>query len=238
MRNQKVSIRESAAYPFARERFIQTCGFNLETAKHQRMMKMGEKVREDGVDGIQIDALVSFYGKEVFQGDTIKVEDMELTCNYFSQIPKDAVEGIYFYMLTVGECLFTSEENIMDFLYADIWGTNYVDAGIHVLTEEFIKKDMEERFDGKGYLSEQFGPGYFGMPVIETKKFFDVLDPKLINVWVKDSGLMIPQKTCAGLYIVYNQDNIKAEVSCMQCKGNSKGCQFCAVRKGKEEVDA
>ncbi|MBR5315501.1 MAG: hypothetical protein IKU44_01815, partial [Firmicutes bacterium] len=133
MRNQKVSIRESAAYPFARERFIQTCGFNLETAKHQRMMKMGEKVREDGVDGIQIDALVSFYGKEVFHGDTIKVEDMELSCNYFSQIPKDAVEGIYFYMLTVGECLFTTEENIMDFLYADIWGTNYVDAGIHVL---------------------------------------------------------------------------------------------------------
>lgn len=238
MKNKKVSIAESAAYPHAEARFIQTCGFNLETEKHQRMMKMGAKVREDGLEGIDINGLVSFYGPEVFDEDKIKIEGMELTCNYFSQIPKDAVEGVYLYMLTAGECLFSSEENIMDFLYADIWGTNYVDAGVHVLTEAFIKKDMEKRFDGKAYLSEQFGPGYFGMPVIETKKFFDVMDASEINVWVKESGLMIPQKTCAGLYLVYNRDDIKAEISCMQCFGNAAGCQFCAVRKTKDEVNA
>ena len=33
MKNQKVSIAEASAYPFAVERFIQTCGFNLETEK-------------------------------------------------------------------------------------------------------------------------------------------------------------------------------------------------------------
>ena len=238
MKNKKVSIAEASAYPHAEERFIKTCGFNLETEKHQRMMKMGAKVREDGLQGIDINGLVSFYGPEAFDEDKIKIEDMELTCNYFSQIPKDAVAGVYLYMLTAGECLFSSEENIMDFLYADIWGTNYVDAGVHVLTEDFIKKDMEERFDEKVYLSEQFGPGYFGMPVIETKKFFDVMDASAINVWVKDSGLMIPQKTCAGLYLVYNRDDIKAEISCMQCFGNAAGCQFCAVRKTKDEVNA
>ena len=238
MKNQKVSISEAAAYPFAIDRFIQTCGFNLETEKHKRMMKMGEKVREDGLNGININGLVSFYGPEVFQDDRIVIDEMNLTCNYFSQIPKSSVKGVYLYMLTAGECLFSSEENIMDFLYADIWGTNYVDAGVHVLTEEFIRKDMTERFDGEAYLSEQFGPGYFGMPVIETKKFFEVMDADAIGVWVKDSGLMIPQKSCAGLYFVYDRDDIKAEVSCMKCYGNAKGCQFCAVRKTKDEVNA
>ena len=239
MRNKKISIEESVAYPLAEERFIKTCGFNLETTKHQRMMKMGAKVRKDGLKGIDINALVAFYGPEVFEDSIIRIDDIKLQCNYFSQIPKEAVEGVYFYMLTAGECLFSSEENIMDFLYADIWGTNYVDAGIHVLTEDYIKKDMRERFAEKDvYLSEEFGPGYFGMPVIETKKFFSVMDGGLINVRVKESGLMIPQKTCAGLYLVYNRDDIKAELSCMQCYGNAAGCQFCAVRKAKDEVNA
>ena len=141
-------------------------------------------------------------------------------------------------MLSAGECYFSSEENIMDFLYADIWGTNYVDAGIEVLTDGYIRKDMEKRFAGQSvYLSEEFGPGYFGMPVIETKKFFRILDGSLIQVKVKDSGLMIPQKTCAGLYIVLNRNDIKAEPECMRCHGNKQGCQFCAVRAKKKEVN-
>ena len=41
---------------------------------------------------------------------------------------------------------------------------------------------------------------------------------------------MIPQKTCAGLYIVLNRSDIKAEPECMRCRGNKQGCQFCAVR--------
>ena len=60
MINEKIRIDETTAYPLAEKRFIQTCGFNLEKEKHQRMMKMGRKVREDGLDGIDIRALVSF----------------------------------------------------------------------------------------------------------------------------------------------------------------------------------
>ncbi len=238
MINQKIKIEEAAAHSLAEKRFIQTCGFDLSRGKHQRMMKMGEKVRDEGLEGIDISAVISFFGPEYFSDGAIRVGDAVITCNYFSQIPAEALEGVYFYMLTAGECLFSSEENIMDFLYADIWGTNYVDAGIQVLTEQYIKKDMAERFAGREVcLSEEFGPGYFGMPVIETKKFFSILDASSIGVRVKDSGLMIPQKTCVGLYLVYNRSDIKAEQSCMQCHGNAGGCQFCAIRaKMKEEA--
>lgn len=234
MKNQKISIEEAKAFPLAEKRFIRTCGFNLETEKHQRMMKMGMDVRNQGVDGIKIDALVSYYGSEVYHDSKVQVGDTQVYCNYFEQIPKEWVEGVYFYMLTVGECLFSSEENIMDFLYADIWGTNYVDAGVEILKTRLLE-DLKQRFPKRDlYLSDEFGPGYFGMPVIESKKFFNILDGDSIGVWVKDSGLMIPQKTCAGLYLVLNRQGVKAEPECMQCRGNASGCQFCAVRAEAE----
>ena len=140
MINELIRIDEQTAYPLAEKRFIQTCGFDLKTEKHQRMMKMGAKVREDGVAGINIQALVSFYEPEVFSDGVIHVNGQDITCNYFEQIPAECVEGVYFYMLSAGECYFSSEENIMDFLYADIWGTNYVDAGIEVLTDGLYPK--------------------------------------------------------------------------------------------------
>ncbi|QHI72947.1 hypothetical protein [Aminipila terrae] len=237
MKNQVILIDEKTAYPLAEKRFIKTCGFDLSTSKHQRMMKMGQKVREDGIEGIQIRALVSYYEPEVFLDGKIIVGDTEISCNFFKQIPDCAVSGIYFYMLTVGECYFSSEENIMDFLYADIWGTNYVDAGIEILKEK-LEADIKNKAgnENRAFLSEEFGPGYFGMPVIESRKFFQVLNGEEIGVRVKENGLMIPQKTCTGLYFILNNPDIKAEPECLRCNGNSSGCNFCKVKARIEEV--
>ena len=43
-------------------------------------------------------------------------------------------------MLTVGECLFESEDKIMEFLFSDICGNSYVDAGIEALKEQGEEK--------------------------------------------------------------------------------------------------
>lgn len=228
MNNMKLFFDEEKAFSLAKERFITTCGFDMTTTKHKKMMDMGLKVREDGVDGIKIQALVENYSGDVFKDHKIVVNGAEIFCNFFEQIPDEAVVGIYFYIITAGECNFSSEENIMDFLYADIWGTSYVDAGV-----ELLEKKLKEDLDKDKYLSVCFGPGYFGMPVIETKNFFEILDGDEIGVKVKDSGLMIPQKTCSGLYLVLNNNDIVFEKDCMKCHGNKSGCQFCRTKQSK-----
>ncbi|MEF9922556.1 MAG: vitamin B12 dependent-methionine synthase activation domain-containing protein [Anaerovoracaceae bacterium] len=229
MDNMKLVFDEEKAFPLAEQRFIATCGFDMTTAKHKKMMNMGLKVREDGVDGIKIQALVEHYNGDVFKDHKIAVNGAEIFCNFFEQIPDEAVDGIYFYIITAGECNFSSEENIMDFLYADIWGTSYVDAGV-----ELLEKKLKEDLDKDKYLSVCFGPGYFGMPVIETKNFFEILDGNEIGVQVKESGLMIPQKTCSGLYLVLNNNDIVFEKDCMKCHGNKSGCQFCRTKQSKQ----
>lgn len=225
MEKSTLTFDKDKAFPIAKERFITTCGFDLDKAKHQKMMDMGLKVLEDGIDGINMQGKVTFVDGDAFKDHKITIEGEEITCNFFEQIPDDAVEGLYFYVVTAGECYFSSEENIMDFLYADIWGTSYVDAAT-----ELLKEKMREEINDKTLnLSVEFGPGYFGMPVIETKKFVKLVGGEDIGVWTKDSGLMIPQKSCSGVFLLLNRE-IEFEPDCMKCNGNSKGCQFCRVR--------
>lgn len=236
MRQRLFSFNEQDAYREAEQRFVRACGFDLQKAKHQKMMKMGEKVREDGVDGIKIRAILSFCDASVLRDGGICVGDEMLTFPYLERIPKEAVCGVYFYGLTVGECYFSSEENIMDFLYADIWGTNYVDASMSLLQRK-IQEDMKETFPNRDdvYLSCEFGPGYFGMPVSESKKIMKIIDGAQIGIKIKESGLIIPQKSCMGFYFVYDKPGIEAEAECMKCRGNSKGCEFCRIRQKMED---
>lgn len=236
MRNRLFTFEESNAYEDAEKRFIRTCGFDLQKSKHQRMMKMGEKVREDGIDGIKIRAMLSFCAASALKDEYIEIEGERLEFAYLERIPKDAVVGIYFYALTVGECYFSSEENIMDFLFADIWGTNYVDSSMDLLRAE-IENDMKETFKDypQTYLSAEFGPGYFGMPVSASKSIMKIIDGQQIGIRVKDSGLIIPQKSCMGFFFVYDRPGIEAETECRKCRGNSKGCAFCRIRQQKEE---
>lgn len=236
MRQRLFEINEQDAFEEAKQRFIKTCGFDLQKNKHQKMMKMGEKVREDGIDEIEIRAMLSFCDKSILTDEGLKVAGETLAFPYLERIPRDAVCGVYFYGLTVGECYFSSEENIMDFLYADIWGTNYVDASMSILQKK-IEEDMRETFAGAGevYLSCEFGPGYFGMPVSDSQKIMKIIDGEQIGIRVKESGLLIPQKSCMGFFFVYNRPGITAEAECIRCGGNSKGCEFCRIRQEIEE---
>ena len=225
-----VRVTEERAHEGAEKRFINTCGITPGgSKKHQRMLEQGLKARESGIDGIDIRAVVRFVDPEACDNGRITVDDAVLHCNYFARIPKEYIEGVYLYMMTVGECLFESEDKIMEFLFADIWGNSYVDAGIEALKEDFVIPDMKKRFgDKKVMLSEEMGPGYFGMFVGQTREFEKILDAEAIGVKVRDSGMMIPQKSCAGLFFVLNHE-LEKEPACMRCMGNPKGCEFCEI---------
>ena len=226
-----IQFTDAEVYPLAEKRFIETCGFDLSTRKHQRMMAMGAKVREDGLDGLRPSALCRFLDSEHYHNGVLSVSGEEITCNYFEQIPDEKVKGVYIYMVTAGECYFSSEENIMDFLYADIWGTNYVDAVTDLLVEQ-LQEDIRQRFgEDSGYwLTPEFGPGYFGMSVRMTHSFYRALDGSRLGIRVKESGLMIPQKSVAGMFFVMEGEDLAVEPECLRCDGNKKGCRFCVVR--------
>lgn len=234
-----VEFDEKEAFNKAYQYFIKICGFNKENDKHQKMLLMGMDSRSQGISGIRIKAIISSYDSAVFQDYKVVIEGIVFECPAFKKIDSDCIKKIYTYMLTIGECVYGDEDDITKQVFSDIWGTAYTDSARDLL-EECIKKELEKEFAGQLgkalFLSEAFGPGFYGMDVIQTKDLFRILDAERIGIQVKDSGIMLPLKSCSGLYFaVTNAENLP-HPNCRECIGNSMGCSFCKFRpeRGKQ----
>lgn len=236
MKNLVVDFDEKEANERAEKNFIENCGFDLAGEKHRRMMEDGLRARNKSIEDIHIRALLSSYGKEIFKDGRIIIDGTEFACKAFEQITRDNILRIYLYIITAGELSNSNEDNILEQLYSDIWGTAYVDAG-RAMLEEYLKRDTEKDYPGQIektiFFTKSFGPGFYGMLTSQTKEFCKVLDVKKIGIDVRDSGIMVPLKTCAGIYMLVNDRQCIPQPNCQQCIGNPKGCHFCRIRNGQ-----
>jgi len=223
MNNQIIQIAPEEADALAVKYFIKICGFDREGEKYAKMLSEGLQIKEAIHGKIDINAVVSAYGGSAVSGDTAEIDGVVFTCNAFSQIDKNGIKQIYAYLLTAGKYQLDATAPIMDQLYADIWGTAFVDAGLDVL---------KKRLAGDSAY-EAFGPGFYGMDVDQMGKFFTVLDGGKIGMEMRESGFMMPIKSCAGFLIVVSDKSNLPDADCLNCRAGRRGCEFChaVIRK-------
>ena len=219
-------IEERAVAEGAEDRFFRICAFHLAEAGQRRMEEAAFGVREHLRNKMDICAAVRFYDEPLLAEDTLQLNDASLRCGAFGRIPGEAVKGTFVYLLTIGETDIEGEKDIMTELYHDIWGTAYVESAMAVLRKDCL----EGLLDAGLYLSESFGPGYFGMNMDQGKLLFELVDGTSIGVEQKASGLLTPEKSCLGLVLVYDRDDIKMPRVCEKCLGTRGGCRFCEKR--------
>lgn len=239
MKNQVIQFSIEEADRYTPEYFISICGFkNREGEKFQRMLDHGMKIKDRIIDGIDLKAVVSSFDKGIISGNTAKIGDVVFFCNAFEQLNKDSIQKIYVYLFTSGSYELNDEDSVIDQLYADIWGTAYTDAGLEVL-KNFLKDDYDKSSrsngggTGKATILDPFGPGFYGMDVDQIGKFFEVLDGGMIGVKARTNSLMLPLKSCAGFYVVVDDDTKLPPSDCKSCYADHRGCEYCqAMIKG------
>lgn len=233
MEKLTVNFTEEQAYDAAFHYFVQTSGLTGKKEKHERMMKDAMAVRRNGVNGIDIKAEILYCQSDVYGNGKIRTPDMELTCPVFDHIDDDKVKGVYFYIITSGEC-YANEENIMELLYADIWGTSYVDAGRDLL-QRYLEEDLKHRLaaEDKYGLSVSFGPGFYGMDMDAARGIYNLFENKPIGVDLREAGIMVPLKSCIGLYMAVEKGVWMPGKECRDCIGNVQGCNFCRIKNNR-----
>jgi hypothetical protein len=138
-------------------------------------------------------------------------------------------------------------------LYAHMWGTAYVDAGRVILENRIREQALAEPADGgsagagdgdrdpkgagsggpeKGdpVLSPAFSPGFYGMDNKNNITIVDLLGAGEIGVRCVDTGVMLPIKTCTGIFFVTDDGVRFPGDECLVCIGNKKSSAECMIR--------
>ena len=220
MRKLTYTIKENECNDLTYKLFMEMSGINKEGRKFQRMKDDAAKIREQIQDRIDIHIACHYYDNIEFKGRAVNIGGEIFTCPAFELIDPTTIKGAYVYALTAGEYDF-KEQSIMNRLYADIWGTSFTEAARILLSREIGKTDK---------LSDSFGPGFFGMDVSQMDKVDKLIDFKQLGIKLTESKILIPVKSCAGIYFSITDNYKFLNRACVDCYGSETSCKLCRQR--------
>lgn len=222
MKNKIFSYAKAQVFAYAKEFFITSCGFDMTKPRHQKMMDEALGVLENEKPEFDMKVICTRLGKEAYKAGAVKVGDIKIVCNGFSRIAEENVMDVYITLVTAGDWHLEEAARARQQVYIDTWGTAFADGAKTLFEQELAKLIPQGQ-----YLSDPFGPGYYGMPSQDTHKFAEVLDMSLIGVEVRDSGIMVPLKSIAAIYLVTDNENVLPPIACSECFGRLDGCRYC-----------
>lgn len=231
MKNHVIYLDKNLGKEPAEKAFRDMCGYNREKTVPLKIIERSLRSLDDVYHQIEISVLISEYEKPCLDGTDMVLDGESFSCKALTQIPAGEIEKIYVYFLTAGEVNF-SDASGLNSVYYDIWQNAYVDAG-----QEILRRHLQGLSCNRDkYVSENFGPGYYGMAVSQVEKFFSILDADRINVKLLSGGFMYPIKSYAGFFLVTNSKQNFAEIDCSSCLSSGKTCVYCrAGRKMTQE---
>lgn len=199
--------------------FTEESGVGGKTKKHTRMQADALMMRELVEERIDLKAAYRYYDNFLLEETVLHIGTHSFECAAFEQLKADWIEGVYVYAITAGN--YQMEElSVLLQVYADIWGTAFTDA-LRVLLVNELKKD--------GDIGDSFGPGYYGMSVSEMPKLAELLDFNALGIEVRENGILLPIKSCAGILFRVNEKYQKLNDACRLCYGNIRTCKLCSV---------
>lgn len=221
--NTKIDLSGAELNKLADQYFRKICRFDDTNDRMRTKLERGLNTLDEVYSQFTPKAVLAVFDNSVIDGKSMMLNNHLFVCNALEQISKESIVAIYAYIMTVGNYEHDTTRTA-DLLFSYIWGTAYSDAGRDMLKQIIIDqyKDRPEL-----YVSEAFGPGYYGMSMDQVANFVDLLDGASIGVKMHDDALMIPLKSSVGFYLVMDKPFPLPKADCLSCCGNTLGCSFC-----------
>ena len=190
--------------------------------------EMSAEILREISGGIDPKAVCSYFPADRVrkEGKEITIDGVAFRCNAFEQIGKEQIRGAYAWFIFAGEYRL-EERPVMDQLLADMWGTAFADAA-----RKYCRLALEK----EAHLSDEFGPGFYGMDLRQMKDLAKLADPSLIGIEVRENGILVPLKSCGGLYLEVGEGYAALDKACADCKGAAAGCGFCSIKNRNRKM--
>lgn len=226
MEDLTLVLNEKECNKLAYEIFMRVSGIDREGRKYERMKEAALEMRDRLNDNIKIQARYRYYKDVELEEKTARIGNQIFNCPAFEQIDPETIRGAYIYAISAGDFSFP-DEKITTQVFADIWGTAFTDA---------VRMSLKSYLQEKEILSDSFGPGFYGMDVREMAKIAALIDFSELGVELKEDRIMVPLKSCAGLYFAVNEGYREINNSCKECRGIYSSCNLCQINGGRQDV--
>lgn len=246
MKNRVLQIDKEKIENKADHYFHRICGDPIEGDQKEVYLAEIRKAKAHVLSSLEPKVVCSYYsidgqsqsidscGKVLLEKNKVTFREMSEGINgisfqggIFNYYNRATVKGVVIYLLTIGNLQKREDMKLLEQYYIDAWGSAYVEAA-----HDLLKTDLINWFDGgrqskeSCFVSEPFGPGYFSIDVTDTKKIFQLLDHKTLNLTISEGGMMNPEKSCSGFYVIASEDILFPEDHCDSCKA-SGNCEYC-----------
>ncbi len=225
MKNKAWKIPTESIFGDSDRYMDKMCGFYRENKISNKVKKRAYEIRESVFSYTEVEFLVSELDRAVIRENQIFIGNDWLTCKALEEIGETEIEGVYCFLLHAPmpdlSQLFPSDRQI-----ADVWQTAFTDATRDYL-QDYLRRKASEKASGKVYITDAIGPGFYGIEPVAIRAFFEELDASKIEMSLTESGLMNPQKSIAGFFLVLNKESALPPANCVDCIGNKRGCIFC-----------
>lgn len=166
--------------------------------------------------------LQPFAGKCVHKG-YLKFGNKKIECNVLEQIDTAGVEKGYLYAFHAPDVDLESAGSVLEQYYMEAFQVACMDV-IRGWLQGYLER--KNSVYEKKYCSPSFGPGYYGMGMYAVPELLGLMDASQAGVsW--NGECMSPKMSLVGTYLIAGEDVFEADSDCIDCIGQSGGCEFC-----------
>ena len=220
MNNEVITIEKEKCAALAELFFLSSSGLEKETEKNINVRKAAYRVRKHVDAMLDIRAVFSFCDALVIDGKILDINGQKFMCDPFGQIRTGEVEAAVPFFITAGDVRI-DDMQVSDQVIADLWANAYLQAAIS-LFRDYLEKQY-------GKLSDQFGPGLYGMSEGSARRLARLADMREIGISLNERGIMAPTKSCCGLFFIVKGEYKNPGTECLYCKGKTTECAGCSV---------
>ena len=175
------------------------------------------------LDSMEVSVLLQPVAGDCVHKGYLEFGNKKIECNVLEQIDTAGVEKGYLYAFHAPGVDLESAGSVLEQYYMEAFQVACMDV-IRGWLQGYLER--KNSVYEKKYCSPSFGPGYYGMGMYAVPELLGLMDASQAGVsW--NGECMSPKMSLVGTYLIAGEDVFEADSDCIDCIGQSGGCEFC-----------
>ena len=180
--------------------FVQYTRMDLTKKRQQKMLEQAVAMYPDVCNMVKLQAIITEADSFSVDGEALTMDGVTFHSTAFADLKPEQLHKAYGYFLTIGKCMPRDDAGLVEILIVDTWGSILVD-----ICREMLIQKLQDMNPGLA-LSPSFGLGFYGVSREQALQLKEFVDPAPIGMEVMDNALVLPQKSCAGIFLTAGTD--------------------------------